>query len=145
MARKALTSRENGRKGGRPKGSKSKGTLEKEAARELTRQIVTASLKPMLQAHIAHAQGIGHLYTRDKAGKFSKVENQAHIDRLLAEGTEDESYWIFSKDPSPQSLKELLDRALDKAKEQEQILKVSGELTLLDRIAIARKRITAQS
>lgn len=126
---------------GRPKGSKIQKTLEKEAAREATRQIVTAALKPMLQAHIAHATGIGHVYTRDKKGKFSRVENQAHIDQLLIEGVEDETYWIFSKDPSPQSFKELLDRALDKAKEQEQAIRVTGEVTLLDRIAKARARL----
>lgn len=130
---------------GRPKGYKLQKTIDKEAAREVSRALITASLRPMIQAHIAHACGIGHVYTRDKAGKFSKVENQAQIDKLLTEGIEGEAYWLFSKDPSPQSFKELLDRALDKAKEQEQTIKVSGELTLLDRIAKARARITSAS
>ena len=38
--------------------------------------------------------------------------------RHLAKGTEGSHYWIFTKDPSGQSFSELLNRALDKPKEQ---------------------------
>jgi hypothetical protein len=114
-----------GRKtGGKPKGYRAPKTLEKLEAREFTRKMVTDALRPMIQAQIANAQGIGHLYTRDKAGKFTKIENQAQIDQLLAEGVEREDYWIFSKDPSVQAFTDLLNRALDKPAEQ---VKVTGE------------------
>lgn len=92
-------------------------------ARELTRQMVTDALAPMIRAQIAHACGIGHLYTRDKAGKFTKIENQARVDAILAEGKQDIDYWIFTKDPSTQAFTDLLNRALDKPAEQ---LKVTG-------------------
>lgn len=127
---------------GKPKGHKAPQTLAKEAAREAARVLITDGMRPMIQAHLAHACGVGHVYTRDKGGKFNRVEKQDEIDRLLAEGTAGEHFWVFSKDPSPQSFKELMDRALDKPKEQEQEIKITGELTLLDRIALARKRMS---
>lgn len=105
------------RKGaGRPPGPE-QSTLTKIAAREALRQMVMRHMEPMLRAQIAHAQGIGHLYTRDKAGKFTKIENVAEVDRLLAEGEEDRDYWIFTKDPSVQAFTDLLNRALDKPAE----------------------------
>lgn len=112
------------RYGGKPKGFKARKTLEKLEARELARKIITDALRPMIQAQIAHAQGIGHLYTRDKTGKFTKIENQAQIDTLLTEGSEGEHYWIFSKDPSVQAFTDLLNRALDKPAEQ---VKLTGD------------------
>ena len=115
---------------GRPKGIKLPATLDKILAREHVRELVTANLGPMIRAQIAHACGIGHLYTRDKAGKFNKIEDQAQVDALLANGTKDEDYWIFTKDPSVQAFTDLLNRALDKPKEQEQSLDVKGSLVL---------------
>lgn len=114
------SSQRNGRKGGRPKGSKNRPTiaaLDKVAARELVRQKVIAALEPMIRAQIAHARGIGHLYTRDKTGKFTKIENQRRVDELLATGNEEEDYWIFTKDPSVQAFTDLLNRAIDKPTE----------------------------
>jgi hypothetical protein len=125
---------------GKPKGYQHKPTLEKLAAREFVRQMVTQSLTPMIQAQIANAMGIGHVYTRDKGGKFTRIEDQAHIDRLLTEGTEDEDYWIFAKDPSTQAFTDLLNRALDKPKEQEQEIRVTGMDDLLARLVAARAR-----
>lgn len=112
--------------GGVRKGYKAPRTLEKLEARELVRKMVTDSLRPMIQAQIAHAQGIGHLYTRDKSGKFNKIENAAEVERLLAEGVEDETYWIFTKDPSVQAFTDLLNRALDKPSEQVQVTGAEG-------------------
>lgn len=130
MAAPAHIARANGKKGGRPKGSKGRPTLEKEAAREVFRAEVLKSMKPLLQRQIAHAMGIGHLYTRDAAGKFTKVVNQAQIDRLLTTGTEDKHYWIFSKDPSVQAFTDIMNRALDKPKEQEQEVNVAAKVTI---------------
>jgi hypothetical protein len=117
------------------------GAMTKEAAREWARQTIIAGLGPMLRAQMAHAQGIGHCYTRDKNGKFSRVENLAEIDRLLAEGSEGEHYFIFAKDPSAVAFKELLDRALDKPKEQAQEIHVTGEIELSARLTAARARV----
>jgi hypothetical protein len=120
---------------GRRPGSKSQKKLDKEVAREEARKLITASLRPMIEAQIAHAMGIGHLYRRDKTGRFTRVEDQAAIDDVLATGGEGKHYWIFAKDPSVQAFTDLMNRALDKPKEQPFDLKVTNEeeqLRLLD-------------
>jgi hypothetical protein len=89
--------------------------LEKEAAREFTGQTVIAGLAPMLRAQMAHATGIGHCYTRDKHGKFSRVENLDEIGHLLTEGT-GRALLHFRERLSAVAFQELLDRALDKPK-----------------------------
>lgn len=125
------SARINGRKGGRPKGTKnrpSQATLDKIAARELVRQKVTDALEPMIRAQIAHATGIGHLYTRDRNGKFTKIENQALVDELLRTGESEKDYWIFTKDPSVQAFTDLLNRAIDKPAES-MTVEHSGDLT----------------
>lgn len=103
---------------GRKKGSLNKRTLDKLQAQEALRQHIIASLGAMTTAQIAHAQGVGHLYRRDQHGKFIRIDDQATIDAILAEGLdhprEDGStYWIFAKDPSVQAYEVLLNRALD--------------------------------
>lgn len=126
---------------GLPKGYRFKSTLDKDAARELLRQQVTAALLPMIRSQIAHATGIGHCYTRDKNGKFNRVEDAAKLDALLREGNEGEHYFIFTKDPSAAAFKELLDRALDRPKEQAQEIHVTGEIELSTRLTAARNRV----
>jgi hypothetical protein len=126
---------------GLPRGYKFPKTLEKEAAREFVRTLITSGLKPLIQSQMVHALGIGHVYTRDKKGKFSKIEDQDHIDRLVTEGTEGTDFWLFSKDPSAQSFKELIVYALDKPKEQVQEVHVSGSVELVGRLSGARQRL----
>ena len=115
---------------GRKRGFKMPKTLEKEAARELLRQIVTRDLQALLTAQLAHAKGIGHLFTRDDKGKYSRVENEQKALDLLAGGTEGRDFYIFMKDPSVAAFTDLLNRALDKPKEPEQHLTVDGTLEI---------------
>lgn len=122
------SARENGKKGGRPKGTKGtpfkwQSTISKEQAREGVRQAVMKHMDRMIRSQVAHSIGIGHLYTRDKTGKFTKVESAEQVDKLLIEGVEDRDYWIFTKDPSVQAFTDLMNRALDKPAEQ---MKVTG-------------------
>lgn len=111
---------------GVPKGYKRPATISKELAREALRQVVLRHMDRMLASQIAHAIGIGHLYTRDKAGKFNKIESQAEVDRLLREGQEDRDYWIFTKDPSVQAFSDLMDRSLDQPMRQVAVTGADG-------------------
>ncbi len=86
----------------------------------------------MVQAQIVNSLGIGHLYTRDKQKKFTKIEDQAQVDHLLATGTEGADYWIFTKDPSIQAFTDLMNRALDKPKEQPQDFNVTATVRIAD-------------
>lgn len=128
-------------KRGPKKGAVYKPTLDKIAAREAARQIITRHLEPMIGRQIAHAMGIGHVYTRDKGGKFRKIENEAEVERLLTTGEESKDYWIFMKDPSVDAFRELLNRALDRPKEQEQEFKLTGEESLIAALLAGRQRV----
>lgn len=103
---------------GMPKGWKSPQTLDKEAARTLVRERVIASLTPMLDAQITSAIGLRHTFMRDKSGKFVLLTDAKDIETALNSGNEGTYYWTFTKDPSTPAFQSLLDRALDKPKEQ---------------------------
>jgi hypothetical protein len=113
---------------GRPKGTtgiKHKETISKELAREVVRNLVTASLGPMVAKQIAHAQGIDHFFLRHpKTKQFEQVTDPKIIEAALNSGDKDSYYWIFTKDPSVQAFSDLLNRALDKPAEQ---VKVTGD------------------
>lgn len=122
--------------GGKKKGSKHKTTIDKEIQREIVRQTVAPALVPMLEAHIAHAQGLSKLVIRARDGKFKPVTDADDI----AKATE-----IWLQAPNPQSLTILLDRLLDRAKEQEQELKLTGDADLIAKLLIGRKRASQGS
>jgi hypothetical protein len=113
---------------GLPKGTKLKKTLAKEQAREVTRQLITAHLQPLIEAQIANARGLKYLVVRDtKTGKFQRVgEAMARA----KQGSTEETIEIWEKDPSVQAFTDLLNRALDKPAEQEQAVALSGTLTI---------------
>lgn len=118
---------------GRPPGRRNNATLSKEQGRELVRQRVLKDIEPMIAAQIAHAQGISHFMLRDpKSGKFERLTEPEQIEAALnAEGAEEgSSYYIWAKDPSVQAFTDLLNRALDKPKEQEQDVNLNAELVI---------------
>lgn len=132
---------------GKPKGYKHASTirnaLNKEAAREVVRALVLAEIGPLVRAQIAHAQGISHFMLRDpKTGKFERITDVDQIQAALNadEAQEGSSYYIWAKDPSVQAFTDLLNRALDKPKEQEQEFKVSGDGALIEALLAGRKR-----
>ena len=132
---------------GPKKGTKYKPTLDKEAAREALRVIVMREMEELVGAQISAAKGISYLVARDKAsGKFIRLSEEAMTQ--LLEGDDDEkleAVEVWQKDPSVQAFTDLMNRALDKPKEQKQELEVTGELTIIPtRLAEARKRLAAR-
>lgn len=112
---------------GRKPGSLNPSTITKEAAREALRQIVLADMRDLVAAQLAQAKGLSYMVVRDKStGKFLRVaENQASElkpDEQIIE--------IWEKDPSVQAFTDLMNRALDKPKEQEQDLNIQGAIEL---------------
>lgn len=125
-----------GRPVGRPKGSKGKKTLEKEAAREFVRQFVIARLEPMLQAQVEAAKGYKYIVARDaKGGKFRPI-SEAELKKYDPERTIVE---VWEKPPSTQAFTDLMNRALDKPKEQHEV-EVKGLEGLAARLAAGRGR-----
>ena len=112
---------------GPKKGTKHKETLSKEAAREALRQIVLKEMREMTAAQIANAKGIKYVVARHRtSGKFERV-TEAELQKILAGGDEERVVLeVWEKDPSVQAFTDLMNRALDKPKEQEQELKHSG-------------------
>lgn len=116
------SARRNGRKGGRPKGSRSQATMDKLQAREFVRKRVTEALGSLLEAQVANASGIKYLVARDpKTGKFERIAASQVRDDAVIE--------VWEKDPSVQAFTDLLNRALDKPAEQKQEHEHSGTLT----------------
>lgn len=127
------TSRKNGKKRGRPEGSKNESTLDKEWERELLRRQVVREREAMTAAQIAHAKGLRYLVARHKkTGKFAKLTEQ--LATAITEGTEDayDAIEVWSKDPSVQAYTDLMNRAIDKPKEQEQEIKFTGQINIVD-------------
>src|SRR5215831_9967144 len=128
---------------GRPKGSKSTKTLEKEAAREFVRQVVTEHLESLLAAQIANACGVQHFFLRDPStGQFKRITDPDEIETALnaEDAGEGSTYWIFSKDPNVQALTDLLNRCIDKPAEHVQVTGDGGPLVIRWQCADDEKR-----
>ena len=111
-------SRSNGKKGGRPKGSKAVKTFEKEVARQRLRELVYRDLDLLIEAQIRAALGVRHFVLRKPNGKFKRVTHPATITRILnAPEGKYEYHDIWVRDPSTQAFRDLMDRALDKPAE----------------------------
>jgi hypothetical protein len=115
---------------GKPKGTKNRSTIAKEAAREALRQIVLARMESLVSAQMAHAEGLKYLVTRDKkSGKFIRVtEAMAKAKSGLADN--EETIEVWEKDPSVQAFTDLMNRAIDKPAEQEQSVNLNGTFVL---------------
>jgi hypothetical protein len=99
-------------------------TVDKATAREITRKLITAKLEPLVHAQIANAQGLQYLVRRDKkTGEFVKVTMQ-DFDTIDQKETPLE---VWQEKPNIQAFTDLMNRALDKPKEQEQELAVKHD------------------
>jgi hypothetical protein len=131
---------------GRKKGSKWPSTLAKEAARELVRVEVTRNMPAMIEAQVRHSVGLSHLMLREADGTWKKAPPDMSADEMLAILNGDQArYYIATKDPSVQAFTDLMNRALDKPKEQAQAidLNVHGDIAAL--IAEGRQRAAARN
>lgn len=116
---------------GKPKGHKAKSTLAKEAARELTRTLVTQHLEPLIEAQVANAMGIKYLVVREKkTGKFLRVTEAMAKAKAAALDANEEIIEVWEKDPSVQAFTDLMNRAIDKPSEPPQDVALHGTLVL---------------
>jgi len=119
--------------GGKPKGYKSPSTLTKEQARDALRLIVLERMQELVDAQMSSALGIRYLVTRDKrSGKFIRVTEAMAKAKQSEDDAEEwaESVEIWEKEPSVQAFSDLMNRALDKPKEQEQDVNLHAELVI---------------
>ncbi len=110
---------------GRPPGSPNKATITKEQARDALRAIVLEHMREMTDAQISNAKGLQYLVYRDKkSGKFERVKALEDVDQ------DNNTIEVWEKDPSVQAFTDLMNRALDKPKEQEQEIEHKGGITI---------------
>lgn len=128
---------------GRPKGSKDPHTLDKAEAREALRKLLTAQMVPVAEALVSRAKGVRYFVTRNKkTGKYELVTNPDQV--IGALNGEDENVGEFYTDkPETAAIKEIFDRTVDKAKEQEAEIKLTGETDLIAKLLAGRKRAAA--
>jgi hypothetical protein len=124
---------------GLPKGFKFSATLKKEETREIVREMITAQMGPMIRSQVQHAIGIQHCFLRREDGTFERSDDPDKILAALNSGDET-SYYIFTKDPSVQAFTDLMNRAIDKPKEQPQELNANIDFPRLDELLDAWKR-----
>jgi hypothetical protein len=84
----------------------------------------------LVDAQLANAKGIKYLVVREKkSGKFIRVtEAMARQKQELTDNEEIIEVW--EKDPSVQAFTDLMNRAIDKPKEQEQEVDVNAEIVI---------------
>lgn len=117
-------------------------TISKEQAREALRTIVQEHMAAMTAAQIAHAKGLSYLVGRDRLGKFKKLTSEEAQKALEEGGTSEYTVVeVWEKDPSVQAFTDLMNRALDKPKEQEQVINLKGSVEIVERLQAARKRL----
>lgn len=104
------------------------GSISKEEGREILRQLVLQQMKPLVQAQLDNARGLRHTFLRDAAGRFVQLTDPKQIEDALNSGDEGKYYWTHTKDPSIQAFTDLMNRALDKPKEQEQDVNLDAVL-----------------
>lgn len=111
---------------GRPLGAKSASTISKEQAREALRAIVLEEMRALVAAQLANAKGLKYLVVRDKnTGKFLRVS-----EAMAKLNEHEERIEVWEKDPSVQAFTDLMNRALDKPKEQDIEVEHKGGITI---------------
>lgn len=126
---------------GAKKGSKHKATISKEQAREALRTIVLQHMDEMTAAQVSNAKGIRFLVVRQKSsGKFLR---RVGATGETTHNPDTEIIEIWEKDPSVQAFTDLMNRALDKPKEQELEVKLSGDADLIAALHRGRERARA--
>jgi hypothetical protein len=103
------------------------GLIPKRIARDIVRALITPHLADMIEAQVAQAKGLRYLVARDESGKFRRIGPGE-----LAAGAEHVEVW--EKDPSTAAFTDLMNRAIDKPKEQEQEIIVHNSEELLARL-----------
>jgi hypothetical protein len=103
--------------------------VAKEAVREQVRLYITEHLPDLLRGQVANAKGLQYLVYRDKqTGKFERVRSLEDVDQ------DAEVIEVWEKDPSVQAFTDLLNRAIDRPKEQVQEIEIRADnTTALDR------------
>jgi hypothetical protein len=119
MAAPAHIARENGKKGGRRKGSKNKKTLEKQAALAAFQKRVREAIDPLFEAQMTTAVGCTYLYYVSPNRREPQIVKDPRKIALYLKGElkprKGEYYFITTERPDNKAIDSLLDRTFGKA------------------------------
>lgn len=133
----------NAKKGGRKKGTKNPATLEREKVLLAVNQQIMEQAAVLVRAGMIEAKGMNFVYRIDDVlNDKGKVIGKKHVrvtdsdeiaralDQMEAGGydSENEYYYVTTKEPSMTAVDKLLNRPLGKAKEQLEITNPDGNL-----------------
>ena len=110
------------------------GPVPKAVVREAARVAIQPHVKALVEAQVAQACGIKYLMARNAKGEFKRVADVGpeELDALLADGNTIIEVW--TKDPSTPAFTDLMNRAIDKPKEQEQDVVIHDADKMLERL-----------
>ncbi len=97
--------------------------IPKSVVREAYRVLAMPFIKPIAEAQIARAMGISHFMLRDpESGEWRRLTDPDQITAALnhPDASAGSTYYIHTKDPDMAAISDLLNRCLDKPKEQPQ-------------------------
>jgi hypothetical protein len=113
------------------------GPIPKAVVREAVRVAIQPHVKALVEAQVAQACGIKYLVVRDADGKFKRI-GKSGLEELLAAGEVIVEVW--EKDPSTAAFTDLMNRAIDRPKEQEQEIIVHDAEKMLERLDAWKRR-----
>jgi hypothetical protein len=113
---------ENGKLGGRPKGSLNQATKEKKEAEKQFIARVVKSVNRLFNAQISIAEGCTYLYRIEETGEGKKkhvlVTSPGEIEAYLdSDVDEKDYYYITTEKPDNKAIDSLMDRAFGKARQ----------------------------
>lgn len=123
------TSAENGKLGGRPKGSKSQATLLREDAEAKYRQKWMDRFDELMEAQLSTAVGVKQFVYRDDAGRYKVIDDELELRARLNLG---EAVEIVTRLANPQAQIDVLNRLMGKPQEPPQQLEVKGTINVVD-------------
>lgn len=108
---------------GRKKGFQTSQTLDKLQAREHLRQLVIAQMQPMVDAQIGAAKGLNIAVVRRPDGTFRRIDSAEAFDAAVDAG---DLMTVTTLQPSTQAFSDLMNRALDKPTEIQEVTHSGG-------------------
>jgi hypothetical protein len=122
-------SRQNGKKGGRPRGSKNVASLERDKVAAALRQRILQSADRLFNAQMSLAEGCAFLFKRGAAGgKATLVTDEATLRRYVdGELDPEEFVYLHTERPNIVAIQDAFNRALGKPTETVEVSGKDGE------------------
>lgn len=128
------SSRRNGKKGGRPAGSRNVATLEKDKVSAALRQRILHNADRLFNAQMALAEGCSFLLRKPKVGKNAKTEIVTDPETLRRfvdgelEGDEAADYfWLHTERPNIVAIQDAFNRAIGKPTDSVEVTGKDGD------------------